>query len=89
MKRIRKNISLLKEDYNLILEYVQSNNYTFSGFLRDVAINYIKEKENINLLETINSQVSYVDAKEQEEIEKLNLDFSSLDGKEITIDYFL
>ena len=43
------------------------------------------EKDN-DLLDYLNSNCSYVDVKEQEEISGMNIDFSNTEGKEISLE---
>lgn len=89
MKTVRKNITLPISVYEKINSYARKNNMSFSQFLRDTALKAIATNENLSLLEYANANCAYLDKNEQEEIEKLNIDFENIDGKEITLDELL
>ncbi|PID48224.1 MAG: hypothetical protein CR967_00940 [Proteobacteria bacterium] len=82
-KRVRKNISLEKEDYEKINTYVKMHDKTFSGFLCQVALKEIEKEENISLNEYLKKNCKPISKKEQKEIEALNIDFDDLDGEEL------
>lgn len=89
MDTIRKNITLSVQAYETINDYAKKCGMSFSEFLRDTALKTIVKNENLSLLEYINANCTYIDSKEQEEIEALNIDFENLDGKELTLDELL
>lgn len=89
MDTIRKNIALSVQAYETINDYAKKCGMSFSEFLRDTALKTIVKNENLSLLEYINANCTYIDSKEQEEIEALNIDFENLDGKELTLDELL
>lgn len=82
---LRKNITINENDYKIISEYIKQNGYTFSDFLRKSALNFIKQKNDMNLLEFLNENCMKVDQKEQKEIENMNLDFNDISGKELEL----
>lgn len=82
---LRKNITVSENDYNIISEYAKKNGYTFSEFLRKSALNFIKRKNDMNLLEFLNENCRKVDEEEQKELESMNLDFADTSGKEIEL----
>lgn len=89
MNTIRKNITLPVSVYETINDYAKKCGMSFSEFLRDAALKTITQNEELNLLEYINSNCTYVDNGEQEEIESLNLDFDEFTGKELSLDELL
>ncbi len=84
-KRVRKNISLVQEDYERINTYVKMHDKTFSGFLCELALKEIEREEKISLNEYLKKQSKFLSKKEQKEIEDLNIDFDDLDGKEMSL----
>lgn len=89
MTTIRKNITLPVTSYETINNYAKKCGMSFSEFLRDSALKAIVKRENLSLLEYISSNCAYMDRQEQAEIEALNIDFSNLSGKELTVDELL
>lgn len=89
MNTVRKNITLPAETYETINDYAKKCGMSFSEFLRETALKTIAKNENLSLLEYINSNCSYVNNEEQEEIEALNIDFGNINGKELTLDELL
>lgn len=89
MNTVRKNITLPVSVYETINDYAKKCGMSFSEFLRDAALKAIEQNEELNLLEYINANCTYVDKKEQEEIESLNLDFDEFAGKELSLDELL
>ena len=55
---IRKNITLKQEDYDLISNFILKKGYNFSEFLRETALERIKQEEEISLLDFLNSNIS-------------------------------
>ena len=84
MKTVKKNITLPITVYNTIKDYTKKSGMSFSDFLIETTLKTIIESEKLSLLEYINFNCSYVDKTEQKEIEDLNIDFDSIEGKEIT-----
>ena len=89
MNTIRKNITLPVTAYETINDYAKKCGMSFSEFLRDIALKAIAKSENSSLLEYINTNCTYLDKNEQEEIEALNIDFDNLSGKELNLDELL
>ena len=89
MSTIRKNITLPLSAYEVINDYARKNGMSFSEFLRDTALKEIAKREDLSLLEYINSNCSYMDKQEQKEIEALDINFDDLSGKELTLDELL
>lgn len=89
MNTIRKNITLPVTAYETINDYAKKCGMSFSEFLRDTALKAIDKSENSSLLEYINTNCTYLDKNEQEEIEALNIDFDNLSGKELNLDELL
>ena len=50
-KYLRKNITMKTEDVDVINDYVQKTNDTFSNFLVKAALKYINDQDNMELLE--------------------------------------
>ena len=89
MNTIRKNITLPVTAYETINDYAKKCGMSFAEFLRDTALKAIAKSENLSLLEYINTNCTYLDKNEQEEIEALNIDFDNLSGKELNLDELL
>ena len=92
MNTIRKNITLPVTAYEIINDYAKKCGMSFSEFLRDTALKAIAKSENLSLLEYINTNCTYLDKNEQEEIEALNIDFDDLtssDCEQADIERFL
>ena len=89
MNTVRKNITMPIDTYEIINNYAKKCGMSFSEFLRETALKTIAKNENLNLLEYLNSNVSFMDSQEQEEVEALNIDFDDLNGKELTLDELL
>ena len=89
MNMVRKNITLSATAYETINDYAKKCGMSFSEFLRDTALKAIAKSENSSLLEYINTNCTYLDKNEQEEIEALNIDFDNLSGKELNLDELL
>lgn len=81
---IRKNITLKKEDYDLILNFILKKGYNFSEFLRETALKRIKQEE-ISLLDFLNSNISLLSKEEQLEIDSKNIDFSDISGEKLKL----
>lgn len=82
---IRKNITLKQEDYDLISNFIFKKGYNFSEFLRETALERIKQEEEISLLDFLNSNISLLSKEEQLEIDSKNIDFSDISGEELKL----
>lgn len=89
MQKIRKNILFSPEENDLITKFADKIGLTFSEFIRKTVLEKIDKEENLNLLDFLLKNCSYVDKEEQNDFEKMNIDFSDLSGKEILLDEFL
>lgn len=89
MNTVRKNITLPSSTYEVINNFAKKRGVSFSEFLRDTALKEIAKSENLDLLEYINSNCTFVDKQEQKEIEELNIEFDDLNGKELSLDELL
>ena len=78
MNTIRKNITLPVTAHEIINDYAKKCGLSFSEFLRDTALKAIAKSGNSKQLEYINTNCTYMDKNEQEEIEALNIDFDNL-----------
>ena len=88
-KYLRKNITMKTEDVDVINDYVQKTNDTFSNFLVKAALKYINDQDNMELLEFLNNNCEYVSDNEQNYLDSLDIDFTETEGKEISLDDFL
>lgn len=86
---LRKNISIDEKEYNIILNYIRSNNISFSEFLRETALTFIKKQEELDLLQFLNDNCEYMSKEENEEIRKMNIDFSEIEGRAIKLEEIL
>ena len=87
---IKKNITIPKEDFEIIERYSKSVGKSFSEFLRFAAKEYIKIQENMNLKEFLLENCDYVSSQEEEEILNIIKEFDSEDsGKVLKVDDFL
>ncbi len=86
---LRKNISITKNEYDLISSFAIKNGYTFSELLRESTLKLIKQEEEMNLLEYLNKTCEYVSEEEQKEIDSLNINFDDLSGEELRIENVL
>jgi hypothetical protein len=89
MQKIRKNILLSPEENDLINNFADRVGLTFSEFIRKTALEKINKEENVDLLNFLIKNCSYVEEKEQNDFEKMNIDFSDLSGKEFLLDELL
>jgi hypothetical protein len=87
-KTVRKNITSSEDIYVAIKDYYKKASISFSEAISRTSYQYIKQAEDFDLLNYLNRQ-EYVDKEEQEEIEKLNIDFSNTSGDELTLDDIL
>ncbi len=86
--KIRKSITISEDVFNRINNYAKSKNESFSAFLCNTAITEIERQEEMSLCDYIIENCEFVSDEEQEEFEKLNLDFSD-EGEEIWLDELL
>ncbi|MBD3948496.1 hypothetical protein I4Q36_09060 [Tuanshanicoccus lijuaniae] len=89
METVRKNITMPINTYETINNYAKKNGVTFSEFLRESALKIINQKEELSLLEYLQSNCEFMVKEEQEEIEALNIDFDDFSGKEMSLDELL
>lgn len=89
MDTIRKNITLTKEQNDIIERFIKNKGLSFSAFLRNSALEKIKKEEDKDLLEFLRENSSYVSDFYQKEFDNLDLasfkeeDFSDLKLDEI------
>ncbi|WP_036459100.1 hypothetical protein [Mycoplasma leonicaptivi] len=83
---IRKNITLKQEDYDLISNFISKKGYNFSEFLRETALQRIKQEEETSLLDFLNSNISSLSKEEQLEIDNKNIDFSDISAVELKLE---
>lgn len=86
---IRKHISLKEDEYELIEKNARLLGLSFSEFLRNSALLFIKQKEELSLAEFLNKNCDYVSKEEQAEIDDMNIDYNDLNGEEININDLL
>ncbi len=84
--RIRKHITLTKDEYQIIYDFAIKNGYSFSEILRKLALDFIKKTEQLDLLDYMNANLSPVSADERRELDALNIDFNDLSGAELSVD---
>lgn len=86
---IRKHISLKEEEYELIVKNARLQGISFSEFLKNAALLFIKQKEDLHLAEFLNHYCNSISLEEQAEIEQLKIDYDDLQGEELEINDFL
>ncbi len=86
---IRKSITLKEDEYNTIKEYTKKIGMSFSEFLKKSSLRIIKEEEELSLSKFMNKHLENVSKEEQEDIDKLNIDYTDKSGKEVNINDFL
>lgn len=86
---LRKNITLSSDEYETISLAAKKQGLSFSEFLRKTALKAVKKSENADLLNYLIQNTKPVSAKEQKEIESMNIDFKNIEGKELTVDEVL
>ena len=93
MNMIRKNITLPEADYETIKQFSQKLGLSFSEFLRTNALDFIKKSEDLELLDFLNTNCSFVSSEEQAELnailEQNHIDLNSSEGKTLSLDELL
>jgi len=90
-KMLRKTITISQEDYDLIMSHVKDTSKSFSQFLRERAVTYVKDVEKMSLMEYLKCQ-PYADAEEQAWFDSIRdtLDLHGEDkGEELTLEDIL
>lgn len=87
---IRKNITLTKEQNNLIEKAAKINGVSFSEFLRNSAIKEIKRQNDLDLAEFLKTNCKKASDEEQKEFESIDFDLFDVDDfEELSIDELL
>ncbi|WP_339069421.1 CopG family transcriptional regulator [Fusobacterium animalis] len=92
MATVRKNITLKEEEVIIFNDYCKKTGQTLSELLRNSALKFIKEVEEMDLAEYIKLNCKEMDKIEGEEIAKIikNIETDKDDkGVEITLDEIL
>ena len=92
MATVRKNITLKEEEVIIFNDYCKKTGQTLSELLRNSALKFIKEVEEMDLAEYIELNCKEMDKVEGEEIAKIikNIETDKDDkGVEITLDEIL
>ena len=87
----RHNILFPDHEYQEIKDYCKKIGISVSQFIRELAITKVREAEDKNLLNFINSNCSFVTSEEQQEIETFmkNYDKSKDEFVEVDLDDIL
>ena len=80
---LRKSITIFKDDYDFIKQYANSINKSVSEVMRALTIKQIKEEQNQELLSFLNNNCSFVSREEQEEFDKMDVDFENISGTKV------
>lgn len=80
---VRKTITIFNEDYEFIKKYANSINKSVSEVMRVFTIKQIEEEQNQNLLDFLNNNCIFVSQDEQEDFDKMNIDFDDISGTEV------
>lgn len=80
---LRKSITIFKDDYEFIKNYANSINKSVSEVIRVLTIKQIEQEQNQELLDFLNNNCSFVSKEEQEEFDKLDIDFEDTSGKKV------
>jgi hypothetical protein len=80
---VRKTITIFNEDYEFIKKYANSINKSVSEVMRVFTIKQIEEEQNQNLLDFLNNNCTFVSQDEQEDFDKMNIDFDDISGTEV------
>ena len=87
---IRKNITLTKEQNNLIEKAAKINGVSFSEFLRNSAIKEIKRQNDLDLAEFLKTNCKKASDEEQKEFESIDFDLFDVDDfEELSLDELL
>ena len=80
---VRKTITIFNNDYEFIKKYANSINKSVSEVMRVFTIKQIEEEQNQNLLDFLNNNCTFVSQDEQEDFDKMNIDFDDISGTEV------
>ena len=80
---VRKTITIFNEDYEFIKKYANSINKSVSEVMRVFTIKQIEEEQNQSLLDFLNNNCTFVSQDEQEDFDKMNIDFDDISGTEV------
>ena len=87
---IRKNITLTKEQNNMIEKAAKINGVSFSEFLRNSAIKEIKRQNDLDLAEFLKTNCKKASDEEQKEFESIDFDLFDVDDfEELSLDELL
>lgn len=87
---IRKNITLTKEQNNLIEKAAKIKGVSFSEFLRNSAINEIKRQNELDLAEFLKANCKNASDEEQKEFESMDFEsYDTGDFEELSLDELL
>lgn len=88
---LRKNITLSKEENEIIQDFCKKIGKSFSEVMRMATLKYIEEAEKQDLATFLKNNCEYVDDEEQEELEKImtELKNDTSEGREISLDELL
>ncbi len=87
----RHNILFQESEYQEIKDYCKKIGVSVSHFIREIAINKVRESEDKNLLNFINQNCSFVEAEEQKEIDAFIKNYNKDNDEfiEVTLDDIL
>lgn len=88
---LRKNITLSKEENEIIQDFCKKIGKSFSEVMRTATLKYIEETEKQDLATFLKNNCEYVDEEEQKEFEKImaELKNDTSEGREISLDELL
>ena len=86
---VRKTITIFNEDYEFIKKYANSINKSVSEVMRVFTIKQIEEEQNQNLLDFLNNNCTFVSQDEQEDFDKMNIDFDDISGTEVKFSRYI
>lgn len=88
---LRKNITLSKEENDIIQDFCKKVGRSFSEVMRTATLNYITEIEKQDLATFLKNNCEYVDDEEQKEFENImeELKADNSEGREISLNELL
>ena len=86
---VRKTITIFNEDYEFIKKYANSINKSVSEVMRVFTIKQIEEEQNQSLLDFLNNNCTFVSQDEQEDFDKMNIDFDDISGTEVKFSWYI
>lgn len=90
MSMLRKNITISKEDYQVIKDFSRKTGISFSELLRRGTLNYVKEFEKRDLAKFLKDNCPYASEEEQKEFEDFMKTYDDSDeGRELTVNDIL